>query len=121
MSQTSHLKIYNSGIFLLKDIYERLPKFSKQYKYLLGERIVDCLVEIIINITEVNNQKFTRKRVEGIDKILLKIDELFVYIRIAEELKQFNSVNAYPHLIEKINEIGKQATGWRKIYNPQNS
>lgn len=121
MSQTSHLKIYNSTIFLLKDFYERLPKFNKQYKYLLGERIVDCLVGITMSITKANNERFARKRVAIIDEILAKVDELFVYVRIAEELKLFSSTNTYPYLIEKINDIGKQATGWRKIYDPRNS
>lgn len=121
MSQTSHLKIYNSAIFLLKDFYVRLPKFDKQYKYLLGEKITDCVIDLIIKITEANNEKFTRKRIEAINKIELKVDELFVYVRLAEELNQWKTTNVYPYLIEKINEIGKQTTGWRKIYEPRNS
>jgi hypothetical protein len=50
MSHSSELKIYNSAVFLLKDLYERIPKFSKQYKYLLGERLIDCTIEIIKQI-----------------------------------------------------------------------
>lgn len=120
MSQTSHLKIYNSAMFLLKDFYERVPKFSKQYKYILGEKMISCVVEIIMTIVEANNERVDRKRVLVIEKILSKIDELLVYVRIAEELKQFNSPKTYIYLIEKINEISKQGTGWRKIYLPQN-
>ena len=107
-------------MFLLKDFYERVPKFSKQYKYILGEKMINCVVEIIMMITKANNERMDKKRIVIIEEIQNKVDELFVYIRIAEELKQFNSSNAYAYLIEKLNDIGKQSTGWRKIYSPQN-
>ena len=120
MSHSSELKIYNSAIFLLKDLYERIPKFSKQYKYLLGERLIDCTIEIIKQISLANNERSKLKRVEHLDIVLQKIDEMFVYVRIAEELKQFKSSSAYLYLIEKLSEISRQGTGWRKIYLPQN-
>ena len=120
MSHSSELKIYNSAVFLLKDLYERIPKFSKQYKYLLGERLIDCTIEIIKQISLANNERSKLKRVEHLDIVLQKIDEMFVYVRIAEELKQFKSSSAYPYLIEKLSEISRQGTGWRKIYLPQN-
>lgn len=121
MSQTSHLKIYNSAMFLLKDFYERVPKFGKQYKYLLGEKMINCVVEIILKITEANSENIKSRRVLIIENILYKIDELFVYIRIAEELKQFKSSSVYPYLIEKLTDLERQGTGWKKIYLPQNS
>lgn len=117
MSQSSHLKIYNSAMFLLKDFYERVPKFSKQYKYLLGEKMIGCVVEIIMFITKANNERMDKKRVVLIEEIQHKVDELFVYVRIAEELKQFNSASAYAFLTEKLNEIGRQSTGWKNMYS----
>jgi four helix bundle protein len=120
MSTSSELKIYNSAMFLLKDLYQRIPRFDKQYKYLLGERLIDSTIEIIKEISEANNERLKVKRLEHIDKILKKVDEMFVYIRIAEDLKQFKSSSAYPHLIEKISEILRQGTGWKRLYLPQN-
>ena len=107
-------------MFVLKNLYERIPKFSKQYKYLLGERLIDCNIEIIKLISEANNERIKSKRLEHIEKILKKIDEMFVYIRIAEDLKQFKASSAYPYLIEKLTELSRQGTGWRKLYLPQN-
>lgn len=107
-------------MFLLRDLYERIPRFSKQYKYLLGEKLIDCDIEIIKEIAEANNERMKSKRLEHIEIILKKVDEMFVYVRIAEELKQFKSSSAYPYLIEKLSEISRQGTGWRKLYLPQN-
>lgn len=120
MSHASELKIYNSALFLLKELYERVPKFNKQYKYLLGDKLIQCNVEIIKEISKANNQKSKIVRIKHIEMILEYIDEMFIYIRISEELHQFNSKNAYPYLIEKLSEISRQATGWKRLYSPQN-
>ena len=120
MAKNSELKIYNSALFLLKDIHERIPKFSKQYKYVLGERLIDCNVEILKEISEANRSRLKSIRLGHIEKIISKTDEMFLYIRIAEELKQFKAVTAYPYLIEKLADISRQGTGWRKLYIPQN-
>ena len=41
MAQYSHLPIYNTAFSLLREMYERIPKFGKQYKYLLGGEITE--------------------------------------------------------------------------------
>ncbi len=120
MSHSSELKIYNSALFLLKDLYERVPKFNKQYKYLLGDKLIRCNVEILKEISKANNEKIKIQRVKHLDMILEYVDEIFIYVRIAEELKQFKSSTVYPYLIEKLSEVSRQATGWRKLYLPQN-
>ena len=108
-------------MFLLKDFYERVPRFSKQYKYLLGEKIIDCIIRMIMNIVSANGERVDHKRIIFIESILSNIEELFIYIRIAEELKQFKSATAYPFLIEKLMDISRQSSGWKKIYIPRNS
>ena len=112
MAKNSELKIYNSALFLLKDLYERIPKFSKQYKYLLGERLLDCNVELIKEISAANRTRQKSVRIEHINKLIIITDEMFLYIRIAEELKQFKSTSAYPYLIEKLADVSRQGTGW---------
>ncbi|MEI6191444.1 MAG: four helix bundle protein [bacterium] len=140
MSQSSHLPIYNSAFFLLKEYYKRVPKFPKQYKYFLGERMIECLVEIIKLVQEANNQKNNYKRVLVIDKIGEKIDELLLYTRIAGELFLFDKPEkkekdkekenasvenetsnlVYFFLSEKIVDLSRQNAGWKKYYTPQN-
>jgi len=52
MSIYSQLPIYNDTFFLLKDLYERVPKFGKQYKYMLGEKMLGCCINILVLITK---------------------------------------------------------------------
>jgi hypothetical protein len=144
MSQSSHLPLYNSTFFLLKEYHRRVPKFPKQYKYFLGGRMIESLVDIIKLIQEANNQKSNYKRILCIDKISEKIDELLLYTRIAGELFLFDrsekkekkdkdkekekvgvekeeSNRVYLFLSEKIVELSRQNAGWKKYYSPQNS
>ena len=141
MSQSSHLPLYNSAFFLLKEFYKRVPRFPKQYKYFLGGKMTESLVEIIKLIQEANNQKNNYKRVLCIDKIGEKIDELLLYTRIAGELFLFDksekkekkdkekekvgveseeSNKVYLFLSDKIVELSRQNAGWKKYYIPRN-
>jgi len=88
MSQSSHLPIYNSAFFLLKEYYKRVPKFPKQYKYFLGERMIESLVDIIKLVQEANNQKNNYKRVLVIDKIGKKVNALPKKRPIKKELTE---------------------------------
>jgi len=108
--------------------------------------MIENLVDIIKLIQEANNQKSDYKRVLCIDKISEKIDELFLYTRIAGELFLFNkpekkekkdkdkdknkekekttaeteeSNRVYFFLSEKIAELSRQSAGWKKYYTPQ--
>jgi hypothetical protein len=120
MNQSSQLPIYNSVFFLLKDLHQRVPKFSKLYKYSLGEKMLNTTMEMLMTITKANSQKDMKERVILIEILLEKTDQMLIHVRIAEELKLFNSQNAYPFLTQKIIDISRQSAGWKNIYIPQN-
>ena len=114
MAQYSHLPIYNLAFDLLKELYQRVPKFSKQYKYFLGGRLVEYSVEIIQQIIETNNERDTRKRINLLKDLGEKIELLIIHLRIANELRQLGQQKSYLFLIEKAVNLSRQAEGWRK-------
>jgi hypothetical protein len=115
MSNYSQLPIYNSVFFLLKDLYERVPKFSKQYKYILGEKMLDCCIETILLITQISEEKENEKRLIYISNIAEKMNNLLTYTRIANELNQFGKESVYFFLAEKILDIVNQTENWKKF------
>jgi hypothetical protein len=115
MSQYSQLPIYNSVFLLLKDLYERVPKFAKQYKYLLGEKMLDCCVSNILLITQISEEKENEKRIILISKIAYNTNNLLTYTRIANELNQFGKESVYFFLSEKILNILDQTENWKKF------
>ena len=115
MSNYSQLPIYNSVFFLLKDLYERVPKFSKQYKYILGEKMLGCCIETILLITQISEDKESEKRLVYISNITEKMNKLLIYTRIANELNQLGKESAYFFLAEKILDIVNQTENWKKF------
>ena len=114
MAYYSHLPIYNTAFGLLKDYYIRVPKFSKQYKYLLGGEIIKVNIEIIRLILETNNTRDITRRKRLLEEIVWQSESVIILLRIANELKQLSSEKSYLYLAEKSVELSKQAEGWRK-------
>jgi hypothetical protein len=117
MSKYSHLPIYIDAGNLLKEFYLRIPKFDKQYKYLLGGKLVEYSTNTVAIIMEINNSRDTAERQRLIMDLEKNIEMMLVYIRISFDLKQINSGDSYMFLSEKIINILKQAEGWKKYLN----
>ncbi|HPS21524.1 MAG TPA: hypothetical protein PLO44_01830 [Candidatus Paceibacterota bacterium] len=114
MAQYSHLPIYNTAFSLLREMYERIPKFGKQYKYLLGGEIIKSNIEIIRLILEINNNRELKIRKELLDNLIWLSESIIINLRIANELKQLGGEKSYLYLVEKSVALSKQAEGWRK-------
>lgn len=114
MAQYSHLPIYNLAFDLLKEFYQRVPKFSQQYKYFLGGRLTEYNIEIIRLIIETNSERGAEKRINLLKDLGEKIELLIIHLRIANELKQLGQQKSYLFLVEKAVNLSRQAEGWRK-------
>ena len=115
MSIYSNLPIYNNIFSLLKELYVRVPKFSKEYKYLLGEKMIKCCIDSMVLINQISSSKERTERTVLLLKIEDKMNELLVHIRIANELNQLIKKENYFFLSEKVVEILNQAENWKKF------
>jgi len=115
MTQYSQLPVYNIVFFLLKDLYERVPKFSKQYKYILGEKMLNCCIKTMVLINQISDEKENVQRVINVNEIQKNINELLIYTRLANELNQLGKESAYFYLAEKIVDISNQTENWKKF------
>ena len=120
MAQYSQLSIYNKAFEVLRELHQRVPKFSKQYKYFLGGRLIETNVEIIRLIIKANSERTRERRTALIDNLCAASESLIIHLRIANELRQLGKQSAYLYLCEKVVDLSKQAEGWKK-YAPQNS
>ena len=113
MSRYSSLPIYNSAINCLKDFYQRIPKFAKQYKYLLGGKLIEYNTKIISLIFEISNSKNKEERIMLVGEIEKNIDLLLIHVRICNELKQFGKDSSYLYVSENLIDISNQAERWK--------
>ena len=114
MAKYSHLPIYNTAFSLLREFYERIPKFSKQYKYLLGGELLKVNIEIIRLIIEINNERERKERLKLTKDLIWQCESLNILLRIADELLQLGGRKSYLYLVEKSVSLVKQAESWRK-------
>lgn len=114
MAQYSHLPIYNTAFALLLEMYERVPKFGKQYKYLLGGEILETNIRAIKLILSINNTHDATKRVVLLEELVWCSESIIILLRISNELKQLGGEKQYLFLMEKCVALSKQAEGWRK-------
>ena len=118
MAKYSHLPIYNKAFTVLREFYQRVPKFNKQYKYLLGTKLIEYSIEIIKLIIKANSESDKIKRLVEMEKLCLTIEMLIIQLRIANELKQLGGQKSYLYMSELIVDLSKQAEGWKK-YTPR--
>ena len=114
MSSYSELPIYNSIFFLLKDLYERVPKFGKQYKYLLGEKMLGCCMDSIVLVGRASEERGDEGRFAYVSEIHEQVSKLLTYARLAHELNQLGKEGSYFFLSEKIIDILNQTENWKK-------
>lgn len=120
MAQYSHLPIYNKAFAILREFYQRVPRFGKQYKYMLGGELIKLSIEIIKIIIRANSERDSEKRTALIEHLCLTIEMLITELRVANELRQLGGQKSYLFLCELIVDLSKQAEGWKK-YTPQSA
>ncbi len=118
MAYYSHLPIYNKAFALLKEFNQRVPGFSKQYKYFLGGDLIRNNIEVIRLIIKANGERDREKRQVQMEALCTTIEILITNLRIANELRQLGGQRQYLFLAALAVEISKQAEGWKK-YAPE--
>jgi len=116
LAQYTHLPIYIEAFSLLKEFYERVPKFSKQYKYTLGTELTQTSVKVVQTIITINSTWDKETRLELLDRLVLKLENMIIHLRIANELNQLGGKRQYLFLSEKIVSLVRQAEGWKKSF-----
>ena len=95
------------------------PTLRKDIRYTLGERLIDCCLDITVEIVDANSS-LDQERIKHIDKIIRSVNKLRNLVRICAETKQY-SFKTMADIIEKVESIEKQARGWKNsiITKPQ--
>jgi len=112
MTKPNDLPLYLSSYKLLQYLYLLIHNFSKEYKYTLGQSILDSgwkALDLVILTNILPNQEKAVK----IRQISAAFDQLKSRLRMAHELKLI-SHKKYAFIILQNEEIGKMINGWLK-------
>ncbi len=95
---------------LSKEILTRASNFPRDFRFSLGERLIDRSLDILEALVAA---AYSREKVRLLDSANLNIEKLRFLLRLSHELGPL-STKGYEYVIVILNELGAQVGGWRK-------
>ncbi len=110
MAQYKHLPIYRLTYELLHRSVKVTKEFSREYKYSLGQKIKDEVIELVVLIYRANS---TQNKTVHIDALLERLQVVEFLLRLCHDMKLMTTKD-YASIVEMTESLGKQANGWKK-------
>jgi hypothetical protein len=108
MAQYQHLPIYKKTYDILLRTMQATKDFPREYKFTLGQRMKDELIELVVMIYRANSAVDKQRHIQG---ILERIQSIQLMMRLAHDMRIL-SRGHYAALAEMTESLGKQAQGW---------
>lgn len=108
MARYKHLPIYKLTYELLLKSVQLTKNFPKEFKYTLGEKLKEELMELVVLIYRANSEE---NRLASVERIMERIQVIELLIRLAQDLKVISKAQ-YANLVEMTESLGKQTQGW---------
>jgi len=93
----------------------KISKFPKDQRFLLADRIVLLMFDILEKLLEAVYTKKEQKQ-KVLNEINLKVEKLRYFVRISYDVKYVN-LKSYDYFSSQILEAGKMIGGWRRSLN----
>lgn len=110
MAQFQHLPIYRSSYQLLLEASLAIKSFPREYKYTLGQKMREEIIEVIVLVFKANS---TKRKKDILDDLISRIQVASLLFRLCHDMKIL-PLKRYVALSAISDSIGKQATGWKK-------
>lgn len=115
--KTTQLPVFRRMYDLTLIIMRLVNKFPKQYKYNIGDKLINTSLDLfkyLFTANRVYDDK--QKRVSCLEDFLDDFDRLKVLIRLSNEERLF-SIKDAANLAVITEDITKQINGWRNKYS----
>lgn len=91
-------------------LFPQIGKFPRDYRYILGDRIENTLLDICEDLIDA---RYSKEKAAILHSVNLSLEKLRILIRLSKDL-QFISIKKYEYLSREINQIGVFVGGWLK-------
>lgn len=112
MARFSHLPLYIKTYEFIKRVYLIVRQFRKEYKFTLGQDMINLIWLVLDGIIEANSLP-APERIFKIEEISRNFDRFKLRLRLAFEIGLL-SREKFSSLQLQLAEIGKMIGGWRK-------
>jgi hypothetical protein len=111
---TEDLNVYRSMYRLLMQLMDARLQFSKDCKYIVGDKMIDRALECITLIHYANEDRRQGARAMHLEKFLLTVDILKTLIMVCRDRRQFRRDSLLAEIFILVADVEKQASAWRK-------
>jgi hypothetical protein len=108
MAQYQHLPIYKQTYDILLRTMTATKDFPREYKYTLGQKIKDELIELVIAIYRANS---AADKSQHIQSIIERVQAIQLLLRLSHDMKILTRRH-YAALSEMTDSLARQAQGW---------
>lgn len=108
MAQYQHLPIYKKTYDVLLRTMTATKDFPREYKFTLGQKIKDELIELVVMIYRANS---VLNKQQHIQAILERIQAIQLMMRLSHDMRILSRGN-HAALAEITDGLAKQAQGW---------
>jgi len=112
MAIFSELPVYKLGYDLLMNLFHSTSAFNKEYKYTLGEKIKNEVLELLICIYSANKSDKIAKE-QHLEEARRKLEVLRILLRISKDLNAL-SLKSFVVLNSQVEALSKQLLAWQK-------
>jgi len=95
---------------LLRELTQRVGKFRREFRFLLGDRILTNSYDVLDLLIEA---KYSREKLALLARANLRLEQMRFQVRLAHDEKLV-STHQYEVASRLINEVGRLVGGWRK-------
>ena len=103
-----NLPVYKAAYDLFIEITSLRSKMKREYKFTIGERLMNAALDLIINIYRANKSKDKKKRIADAQE---QVELIRLLLRLLKDIKEI-SLKRFIAINEKIEMVSKQLTGW---------
>ena len=114
MTLSEHLPVYKTSYDLLLETFKFVSEFTKEYKYTLGDKIKNEILDIIASIYRANGSFVNR--LQNIRSAREKLESFRLYIRLSRDLKLLN-LQKFIGINILIESVSKQLFFWEKSFD----
>ena len=117
MKKNKEIKVLPLIYDLLLWYAPKIAQYPKSYKFTLGQRVTDGMLNILEAVIEAKYA--AKKKAHFLRRANLELEKLRFLIRLSKDLQCIN-LKTYEFSANKINEIGKMVGGWEKYSKETN-
>ena len=112
MARYEHLPIYKAALDLTVHLEKLVAGFSRYHKYTLGTEMREGSRALLMQILKANDAPNAKQRCTELLVLRNMVEALLMTLRVAKEVKAFQSFQGYLFVIEQVGSVARQNEGW---------